>query len=110
MPRASMASVYVRVTSSPKLTNRRNRIAMCRGWIGTRRSGPSALPLGDRPAVLWIDQPGDEGADGVRQRFLDRAGRRLERTATRSTASGTGSATIAGCESIVVPVGGDSGM
>ena len=31
MPRASIASVYARVTSLPKLTNRRNSTAMCRG-------------------------------------------------------------------------------
>ena len=34
-----------RVTSSPKLTKRRNSTAMWRGCSGTRRSAPSGLPL-----------------------------------------------------------------
>ena len=46
-----------------------------------------------------VDQPGDERADRVGQRFLDRPRRRLQRTAAARTASGTGSATIAGWRS-----------
>ena len=39
MPRASSASTYGSVTSSPKLTNRRNRMQTCRGASATRTSG-----------------------------------------------------------------------
>ena len=67
-----------RVTSSPKLTNRRNSTAMCRGCSGTRRSAPSAC-CSRHVQPLLLGQPRDEGADRVRQRSVDRLGRRLER-------------------------------
>ena len=82
MPRASMASVYGRVMSSPKFTNRRNRMAMWRGCIGTRASAVG-LTLRHLPAVLLVSQPGDEGANGVRQRRFDGSRRRFERPSVR---------------------------
>src|SRR4029077_241704 len=40
---------------------------------------PVSLTLRDVPSVLWIDEPGDERTDSIRQRFFNRPSGRLER-------------------------------
>ena len=102
-----MASMYGRVMSSPKLTNRRNNTATCFGLIGTCVSAPSA-PRSQTVHPFFSSTSHSMKAPITSGRDCSMAPAEAFEGPRAGYGFGTGRATIAGCESSAARYG-DSG-